>query len=162
MIPIPPALAAWAAKESIQKIAGIAKWAVPLIALVAIGIYIAVLKGDVRSLTKQRNNLREWQADTVSVVRSEIPVERRAALTPSGTADEIRWLGRELRTSSEALRLQSARLVEAKDKAQAAQNGVTEALRGAAQRDKGRAALRVRLTDPKRSTGLTADEWGKL
>lgn len=162
MIPVPPALAAFAAKEGAKKALQIAKVAIPLLLLAAVAIYIAILRGDVRHLTKLNTALTNWQTDTVNVVRAEVPADRRKLLDPSNAQDEIRWLGREYRTHAEALRIQSERLLIAKGKAEAAQKGVREALQQAAQRDKAREATRRALTDPKRSTGLTEAEWGKL
>jgi glutamate/tyrosine decarboxylase-like PLP-dependent enzyme len=149
------------AREGVK--AGI-KWAkvlIPLLVLLGLAIWIAVLKGEVRHLTKERDGLKSWQTATVNVVAAEVPPERRPHVTASEAANEIRWLAREYRTHKQALDEQSAKLRVAAGKATDAQNDA-EARKRATQREKEVEAIRRGLRDPARSTGLTEAEWGKL
>lgn len=116
----------------------------------------------VRGLYSERNGLRAWRDDLVTVVRAEVPVDRRKSVSAKTAADEIRWLGREYRTHSDALRIQSERLVIAKQRTEGAQNAAAEAARRAVESDRARKAVRDRLTDPARTGGLTQDEWNQL
>lgn len=162
MIPFAAPLAAFAAKEGVKRAVGIAKWAVPLLALVGIAIYIFMLKADVRSLAKQRDNLQVWKTNMVQVVTAEAPAERRKSVDGNTAADEVRWLGREYRTHRDALERQSAALRVAAGHAVAAQKDAAEARKQAKERRKGDDSTRRGLNDPKRATGLTEAEWGKL
>lgn len=157
-----PMVDARLATEGGKRVIGILKWAVPLLALLAIAIYIAVLKGDIRHLTKDRDQLLGWKNNMVAVVAAETPVERRNTVTGSTAPDEVRWLGREYRTHKQALDEQSAKLRAAADKATAAQNDAAEARKRAKDAQQGRDTLRRALNAPGRSTGLTEGEWGKL
>lgn len=104
----------------------------------------------------------EWRDQVVAVVQSEVPVDRRKAVTAKTAGDEIHWLGREYRTHKLALEKQSEQLVIAKGKTEAAQNSAALAAKRALDADKPRKAIRDRLTAPSRSGGLTADEWSQL
>lgn len=141
-----------------------AYWKPLLLVIAAIIIAVTVIShfGNDRHVRKERDGLQNWQNMVLATVRAEVPAERRNAVTSSEVAAEIQWLGRERRTLAKALDDQSAALRVAQAKAASAQNGVTAALEGAKERDKARSALRGALTNPKRSTGLTAAEWGKL
>jgi hypothetical protein len=162
MIPIPPGLAAVGAKAGVKTAIRIATWVVPLLILLGIAIWIAMLKADVRSLTKQRDQLRGWQTNIVNVVKAEVPPERRKAVTPSEAANDIRWLGREYRTHRDALERQSAALRTAAATATEARNAAAEARKRAKDANSGLRAIQDALNAPGRSEGLKEAEWGKL
>lgn len=133
--------------------------------LIGVGIAALALIGFlawVNSVRNERNELKAWQDGMVTVVTAEVPVDRRKTVKASTAADEIRWLGREYRTVSQALERQSEQLVAAKKQTEAAQDSATVAARRAVESDKARKALRDRLNAPTRSSGLTADEWSQL
>ena len=128
------------------------------IAALALIAFLAWVNG----LRNERNALKAWQGDVVSVVRSEVPVERRKSVTAKTAGDEIHWLGREYRTHAEALRIQSEALKVAEGKTLAAQNSASDAARRAQEADKPRLVIRRQLADPKRQEGLKSSEWSQL
>lgn len=133
--------------------------------LIGLGIGVLALIGFlawVNGLRVERNELREWRDGIVTVAQAEVPVDRRRSVKAATVADEIRWLGREYRTHKSALEIQSAKLVAAKQRTEAAQDSATVASRRALENDKERKVVRDRLTAPARSGGLTANEWSQL
>lgn len=133
--------------------------------LIGIGLGALALIGFlawVNGLRTERNELRAWQGEIVTVIQAEVPVDRRKSVKPGTVADEIRWLGREYRTHRQALEIQSERLIVAKQRTEGAQKSATEAAKRAVENDKARKVVRDRLTAPARTGGLTAEEWSQL
>lgn len=161
-MPIPPFLAGAAAKFSVKGAIRIAKIALPLLALIGVAIYIHSLRTKLANRNETVATLTAWQSDTIAAVRAEVPVQRRAAVTAKTAGDEIRWLGRELRTISVALERQSAALRRAAAEAVTTQNSAAAARLRAVERERDRRATRDRLTAPGRSEGLNPAEWNQL
>jgi hypothetical protein len=150
------------AKEGAKAAFRIAKWALPLAVIVGLGIYVAVLKGELRHERKVSKGLSDWQSTMVAAVAAETPPAHRNHVGPSTAVGEVQWLGREYRTYRAAVERQNEQLRIAEGKATAAQKAAVEARGAAVQANSEREAIRQRLLDPKRSTGLTEAEWGKL
>lgn len=157
-----PILGALAAKEGTKAAWRIAKWVVPALVLIGLGLTIFILNTKLDNRTAERNLLRTWQTTILDVIRAEIPVGRRRSVTADTAGDEVRWLGREYRQLNVDLQRMSKMLLEASDKANDARNSALEARRKAVEANSGREAVRQRLLDQKRSTGLTEAEWRQL
>lgn len=147
--------AAMVAAPGVKAAWSVAKWLVPL--LVILGLVIALRFAD-----KDRDQLRKWQGVVVSAVAAEVPPAMRSTVTSSTAVETIHWIGRERRTHVAALETQSAQLRRAAAQATAAQNEAAIERKRAKERNSEREGVRGRLLDPKRSSGLTAAEWGKL
>jgi hypothetical protein len=157
-----PGVDALVAREGVKKAVGIAKIVVPLLILLGIALTIHILRVKLDHRTAERDALQGWQTQVVGAVAGEVPVERRKTVTAATATDEIHWLGKELRTNSEALRIQSERLVSSAAKATSAVNAAGEAGKRAKEANSALEATRQRILDPRRSTGLKADEWSQL
>lgn len=136
------------------------KPALVVIAALVIIAALAVHIGNDRHTRKERDGLQAWQTAVLAAVQHGMPPGTK--VKPDDTIAAVQWLAGEREACVKALGDQSDALNRSKLEATAAQNSAVEAQKRAAQRDQDREATRAALTDPKRSTGLTAAEWGKL
>lgn len=135
----------------------------PALVVIAVLVIVGALVGHLgndRHTRKERDGLAAWQTVMVAEIQRGMPKGTKVKSDDALAA--VQWLIVDRASLQKQLDDQNAALVIANNQAQSAQNAVTTALSRAKERDQAREATRAALTDPKRHSGLTADEWGKL
>lgn len=127
--------------------------------LVIVGALVSHIASD-RRTRNERDGLAAWQTVIVTELQRGMPKGTKVKSDDALAA--LQWLILDRAGLQKQLDDQNAALVIANSEAQSAQNAVTTALSRAKERDQAREATRAALTDPKRHSGLTAAEWGKL
>jgi hypothetical protein len=120
-------------------------------------IVFFILKGEIR----HRDKVIASQAEMIGAVKKEVDRGVGKATEPGDAPFYIHAFVDNVRTLDAALTRQSKALEAAKADANAHVDAAHEAAKPtAAQGD--REKVRQTIADPARTTGLTADEWGKL
>lgn len=132
-----------------------------LVGLIAVGIYIAILRGNLADAKKERDRLQREQTVAVGIVSSQL-VRLGAPRTVTGKTlgDEFTWLAGEYLTVNGALKIQSEALIKARDEAEGVRVELGRALASAKARRADRDADAGAVLQG--SGGLTDDEWSKL
>lgn len=129
----------------------------------AVGIYIAILKGNLADVTEDRNALKTTQDEVVGGVRSSlIRLDISRTVTIDTVDDEFAWLVGEYETVNEALRIQTEALERAQRDARAVRRQLDVELRRVAELRVARENLRQQLLQEGREGGLTEEEWSQL
>lgn len=130
---------------------------------VAVGLYIAILRGNLADVTEDRDGLKATQDEVVGGVKSSlIRIDISRTVTIDTVDDEFAWLIGEYETVRDALERQTEALEKVQREARATRAQLDRELRRVEELRTARENLRQQLLATGREGGLTEEEWSQL
>ena len=166
MIPIPPAAAAFTARQGVQTAWRIAKIAVPALVIAGLAVALLLTRSTLDLRTNQRDALQLWQNGVVVAITAEtVPADaqgRRPPIDPATVETRIHGLGADILNLRNEIARQNEAITRARNEGEQRLQDAQRARQEAERRNAPREATRRALEQPSRSTGLTAAEWSQL